>query len=141
MQDEKLGVKYSLDTLPKKKQSVAMKLHPYVDAWRALLAHTGLRPRDIAKAGGFSESAFSCWLSGRRWPCRTSIAKVHRGLECLLGKQQGAVDKLVENMLITGGQVGGKLFEDFGTPIYPQFIPVLVHRPVGKKAKAGAGRA
>lgn len=110
-----------------------MKIHPFVDAWRVLMAHTGLRPRDISKASGVSEAAFSLWLDGKRWPHRTSIARVHRGLECLLNKHPHAVDKLVDNMLITGGQVGGKLFEDFGPPICPQFIPVIIHNGRRKK--------
>lgn len=114
-----------------------MRLHPYCEIWRVILDHTGLRARDVAKASGIPEATLSRWLRGHRWPNRTSTQKMHRALECLLNRQEGAVDKLVDNMRITGGRIGDKLFEDLGAPVIPSLIPVIIHRPAKRKAQAG----
>lgn len=116
-----------------------MKLHPYCEMWQLIMDHTGLRARDIAHASGFSEASLSRWMGGHRWPTRNSVARVHRALDCLLGRQEGAVDKLVDNMRITGGRIGDKLFEDMGAPVIPSLIPVIMHRPAQRKSQAGAG--
>ena len=112
-----------------------MRTHPYIPAWQAIMAHTGLRARDICKASGLAETTYSKYMHGHLWPSRKGIGKVHRGLECLLNKQEGAVDKLVDNLLLTAGKVGAKLFEDVGGAISPQIVPIIIHSPI--KAKNG----
>lgn len=102
--------------------------HPYCIAWRTILVQAGVRARDLAKASGVREENLSRYLKGRLWPNRTTIAKVHRGLECVLGKRQGAVDNLVEKLLITGGQYVGRMMSDPADPLYPQFVPMVIQR-------------
>lgn len=115
-----------------------MKTHPYIPAWQSIMDHTGLRARDICKASGVAEGSFSKYMNGHLWPSRKAIARVHRGLECLLNKQEFAVDKFVDNLLLTAGKVGAKLFEDVGGPVSPQLVPTLVHRPARPKNEAHA---
>lgn len=107
--------------------------HPIIPVWLIIMKSGGITARDVCAASGVAPSTFSHLRRNKRWPSLAMAQRINVALGQLTGRSGDDVDKLVDKMWATGGKVTASLLAGDGSPISPQIIPAIIHKPVKHK--------